>query len=113
MQASADYAFVPADAGKISQPVIVQYVATPNMLWYAPYCTIGAVGCGKGEATTNRPPGSRRSGAEGKEEKSLDTHFVSFFFDPFLKRCGGTGNRKSRDTLKKSRDTHFVCVFPF
>ena len=31
---------MPPEGVKISQPVIVQYVAPPNMLWYAPYCTI-------------------------------------------------------------------------
>ena len=35
------YAIVPAQRVKIAQPVIVQYVAAPNILWYAPYCTIG------------------------------------------------------------------------
>ena len=34
------YAIVPPQQVKIAQPVIVQYVAPPNMLWYAPYCTI-------------------------------------------------------------------------
>ncbi len=34
------YAIVPAAQSKLTQPVIVQYVAPPNMLWYAPYRTI-------------------------------------------------------------------------
>jgi len=39
------YAIVPPQQVKIAQPGIVQYVAPPNMLWYAPYCTIeGATG---------------------------------------------------------------------
>ena len=32
---------MPSEEVKIAQPVIVQYVAPHNMLWYAPYCTIG------------------------------------------------------------------------
>jgi len=32
---------VPPEEVKIAQPGIVQYVTPPNMLWYAPYCTIG------------------------------------------------------------------------
>jgi hypothetical protein len=40
-QSPEGYAIVPAQAVKIAQPVIVQYVASPKMLWYAPYCTIG------------------------------------------------------------------------
>ena len=34
------YAIVPAAQSKSAQPVIVQYVAPPNTLCYAPYCTI-------------------------------------------------------------------------
>jgi hypothetical protein len=39
----ADYAIVPPQEVKIAQSVIVQYVAPPNMLWYAPYCTIEGI----------------------------------------------------------------------
>ena len=38
------YAIVPPKEVKIAQPVIVQYVSIPNILRYAPYCTIeGAI----------------------------------------------------------------------
>jgi hypothetical protein len=52
-QSPDGYAIVPAAQSKLTQPVIVQYVAPPNRLWYAPYCTIEGAAHGKrAESTT-------------------------------------------------------------